>query len=92
MDFIIVKRDTSEWHFMWLWLELHEINVGLIEPTVAEHQGEVWEYMGSYRNKDNTVHEFRHRLHPSNNILTIKSLSASDSFTEDQIESIRKIV
>jgi hypothetical protein len=74
MEIVFVKRDSTEWLFMWLWLELE-----LIEY-------EVWEYVGSYRQEDKTVHEFKH-------ITTHKliSLKASDTFTNDQIERIEKI-
>ncbi len=91
MEIIFVKRDTSEWDFMWLWLELHALNVGLETPAVAEHNGEVWQYLGSYRNQGQTVHEFRHRYHPITKDIRLASLHASETFTEDQIEKIVKI-
>ncbi len=86
MQIIFVKRDTPEWDFMWLWLELHAINAGLENPIVAENEGEVWQYMGSFKNSNKTVHEFRHRNHPITNEVYSASLSASDTFTDDQIE------
>lgn len=74
MDFIIVKRDSAEWLYMFLWLELE----------VSDY--EVYEYVGSYRQHGKTTHEFKH-------ISTYKviSLSASDTFTDKEIENISKI-
>lgn len=74
MEIVFVKRDSAEWLFMWLWLELE-----LIEY-------DVWEYVGSYRQDGNTVHEFKHIT--SHKLI---SLNASDTFTNDQIERIEKI-
>lgn len=86
MKIVFVKRDTAEWLFMWLWLELHPINANINEPTVALNDGECWEYMGSFKHMDKTVHEFRHRNHPATNDRYLASLSASDTFSDDQIE------
>lgn len=91
MEFITVKRDTAEWLYMWLWLEENAINEGLEEPTVAENDGEVWQYVGSYKNGSKVVHEFRHRNHPKTNDVEKRSLHASDSFTDDQIEDSKKV-
>ncbi len=86
MQIIFVKRDSPEWDFMWLWLELHAINEGLENPIVAENDGEVWQYIGSFKHLNKTVHEFRHRNHPRTNKLYEAPLPASDTFTDDQIE------
>lgn len=91
MEMIFVTRDSCEWLYMWLWLELHEINAGLAEPMVAENNGEVWQYMCSYQQNDKTVHEFRHRSHPSTNGPKTLSLHASATFSNEQIEKKVKI-
>lgn len=91
MDLIFVKEDSAEWLFMWLTLELHEINKGIDEPCVAENQGETWQYMGSYRHNRKLIHSFRHRLHPKTNGVKEYSFEASDSFTDDQIDKKVKI-
>ncbi len=91
MELLFIKRDTSEWDYIWLWLELHPINDGLKEPIIAENNGVVWEYMGSYRNNGNVVHEFIHKLHPKTNKQYVANLNASDTFNETQIEKIVQI-
>lgn len=91
MEFITVKRDMSEWEYMWLWLELHPINEGLEEPRTATYEGESWQYMGSYKNKEQVVHEFRHRMHPKTLGKYTLNLSASSTFTDNQIEERKKI-
>ena len=88
MDIILIKQDTSEWDYIWLWLELHPINAGLEFPMVAENNGEVWQYTCSYRQKGKVVHEFRHRFHPVTNDVYVLNLSASETFNEKQIEKV----
>lgn len=48
MEVVFVKRDSAEWLYMLLWLELEHVDY------------EVWEYVGSYRQQGSTVHEFKH--------------------------------
>jgi hypothetical protein len=91
MELIFIKQDTSEWDFIWLWLELHPINEGIEEPKTALNNGKTWEYMGTYRNNGKIVHEFVHRNHPKTNKEYTASLNASDTFSDDQIEKIVQI-
>jgi hypothetical protein len=91
MELVVIKQDSQEWEYMWNWLANHPINQGLEEPKVAENNGEAWQYMGSYKNKQAVIHEFRHRLHPVTNGVYKASLQASSNFTEDQIENSAKI-
>jgi len=42
---LYVKRDSSEWHRMWKKLARHKLNRSLSEPTVADNDGEIWQYM-----------------------------------------------
>ena len=91
MELVIVQKDSPEWEYMWNWLENHPVNQGLEEPRVALHEGEAWQYMGSFKNKDKVVHEFRHRNHPVTSNRYTASVSGSDDFTNEQIEDTLKI-
>lgn len=64
MEIILIKTDSAEWVRMWEWLGNHPLNAKLDEPTVALNNDEVWQYMGSYKQGPDVVHEFRHRYHP----------------------------
>jgi hypothetical protein len=47
--------------------------------------------MGSFKNKDKVIHEFRHRLHPVTGTVYKATVQASPDFTDDQIENSAKI-
>jgi hypothetical protein len=64
MEFVILKESSEEFGYMWDMLRLHPINGGLDEPCIALNEGEVWQYMGTYRNGDILISDFRHRCHP----------------------------
>ena len=64
MEMVILKRDSSDWNYAWDWLKAHPINEGLEEPHVGFNNGEVWQYLLTYRNGDKLITEFRHRCHP----------------------------
>ena len=71
MKMLLIKRESPEWDYMWEWLANHPLNEGLAEPTVAfdADSGEAWQYMGSWfdgKDYSSTIHQFRHRCHPSN--------------------------
>ena len=51
----------EEWEAIWNELELLE------GDRACEYKGEAWQYMGSRREGDRSIHHFRHRQHPSNN-------------------------
>lgn len=57
MEMFWVPRDTPEWTAMWNALQSE---VGSIETPDAQ-SGEYWQYMGSAKDPDGAVHEFRHR-------------------------------
>ncbi|AHG22813.1 hypothetical protein Z042_14300 [Chania multitudinisentens RB-25] len=66
---LLVTADSNEWHYMWAELAKRAQNRELPEPTVAEHFGEVWQYMetqevSSLWSGKRLFHCFRHRLHP----------------------------
>jgi hypothetical protein len=85
MELVLIDWESPEWEFMWNWLENHPLNQGLDSPSLASNNGEHWQYMGSLKQKDRILHQFRHRNHPvTNNIQTV-SVQSSDLFTPDQI-------
>lgn len=91
MDLVIVERESAEWNYMWEWLENHPINEGIEEPRLALNSGEVWQYMGSYRQDNKVIHSFRHRQHPRDNQRKNLNLNASDKFNNEQINKVIKI-
>lgn len=64
MELVLVKVNGSEWEYMWNWLAQHPLNEGITEPSVALHEGQAWQYTGSYKQNERVIHSFRHRLHP----------------------------
>lgn len=89
MEYIIIKENSSEWNYMWEWLAKHPINENIEDPSTAENNGEIWQYMGSYKEKEKIVHEFRHRNHIITKDICTLSLSSSNLLTEDDI--VKKI-
>ncbi|EBV7251979.1 hypothetical protein CRQ31_09880 [Salmonella enterica subsp. enterica serovar Worthington] len=78
----IVGRDSNEWHRMWEALGKHKANRALPQPTVAEHSGEMWQYMETREVRrfwflKRYVHLFRHRMHPTKGINYCVSIPAS---------------
>lgn len=67
MEFVTLKESSKEWGYLWDMLRLHPINAGELEPCIALNNGEVWQYMGTFRNKETLISEFRHRNHPYSN-------------------------
>jgi len=90
MELIILKRDSDTWNYAWEWLRVHPYNANNIEPTVCEHLGEVWQYMGSWKNKGNIISDFRHRSHPLSGGVHVLSV-AHPSYKEEDIEKSAKI-
>mgnify|MGYP006935501896 CR=1 FL=1 len=91
MDIVIVERETAEWIDMWGRLEAHPINEGIENPRLALNAGELWQYMGSYRQGDKVIHSFRHRSHPRDNQRKDINFYASDKFTSEQISKVIKV-
>jgi hypothetical protein len=91
MEFVLIKRDSDEWNFIWSWLEKHPINEGLEQPDVAQNEEEAWQYTGTFKNGKDAVHSLRHKNHPKTNYIINLSLNASDSFSDDQIEVKKKM-
>ena len=90
MELVLIKQDSPEWEYMWGWLASHPVNQGLDEPKVAENEGEAWQYMGSYKNKNAVISEFRHRNHPVTGGL-YKASVEHPFFDENSIDKSAKI-
>jgi len=86
MELIFVKQDSTEWNYIWDFVAKHPINEGLDEPRVALNEGEAWQYMGSFKNKNKVIHEFRHRFHPKTLDRYNMTFNASNEFTLEQID------
>ena len=91
MELIFVNQDSTEWNYIWDFVAKHPINEGLEEPKTAINEGEAWQYMGSFKNKDRVIHEFRHRQHQLTNDVYKITFNGSENFSEDQIEKQTKI-
>jgi len=91
MDFILITEFSTEWNYMWEWIQNHPINEGLENQKIAENNGAVWEYMGSYMQGKKAIHEFRHISHPSNNETIKLSLASSNQLSDDEIAKRFKI-
>ncbi len=63
MNYLLVKRDSDEWYFMWNLLAAHPCNESLPFPLTALCLGEEWQYM-STSIFERPAHHFRHRCHP----------------------------
>ncbi len=88
MEMILLKIDSGEWERLWDWVATHPINEGLDDPRIAENEGEMWMYMGSFRQDKRVIHELRHRLFPKTNSLQRLTMSATDLFNDNDIEKI----
>jgi hypothetical protein len=86
MEMIILKEKCPEWEFAWNWLANHPLNKGLEQPDIAPNNGEGWQYMGSYRNNAQVIHEFRHRSHPVTNDVQFLKVNASETMNAEDIE------
>lgn len=90
MDMILLKKDSTEWKAMWETLSNHPINEGLEYPMVAYNEGEQWQYMGSYRQDDKIIHDFRHRNHPKT-LDVYKITFNGNQVPEEQIDKVIKV-
>lgn len=91
MELILIEPNSPEWDFMWNWLSNHPINENIEEPSVAQNNGESWQYMGSFKQEERVIHEFRHRNHPATNLIQNLKVHASDAFTNEQIKKAYKL-
>jgi len=88
---ILIKRDSQEWNTMWDNLSLHPINEGYEEPSLVINEGEAWQYMGSFRQDNKIIHEFRHRNHPKFGRREYIKFNASPSITDEDIEKVLSV-
>ena len=83
MQMVLVKIDSPEWTYMWEWLSKHPINKDIENPFEAANDGEVWQYVGTYKQGNKAISEFRHKNHPITNKLY--RLSLSHELNDDSI-------
>lgn len=86
MEFLKVKFETDEWKYMWDFVANHPINEGIENPFEALNENEVWQYMGTFKNKNKYVHEFIHKNHPTTNSSYKIAINGSDNVSEDQFD------
>lgn len=88
MEMVLIKPESQEWNYMWDWLAQHPINEGIEHPSIALNMeyGEAWQYMGSFKQDNRIIHEFRHRAHPTDNQRHYIKFKASENITDDDIE------
>lgn len=89
MDIIFVKQDSIEWNAMWDYLSKHPINEGLEYPKIAYNNGESWQYMGSFKQGDKIIAEFRHRKHPKTQ--NVYKVLFNHSVSDDSIDKVIKV-
>jgi hypothetical protein len=85
MEMILIEPNSTEWEYIWNWLEQHPLNNDVEDKRLALNNGEGWQYMGSWRQGKKVIHELRHRNHPATQTVQKLSLNASDSLTDEQI-------
>ena len=91
MEYILIEINSEEWEKMWKWLESHPLNEGISEPSIALNRGELWEYIGSYKNRDAIIHEFRHRCNTYDNGLKYLRLHGTKDIDKKNIRKVFKI-
>jgi hypothetical protein len=92
MEMVLIKPESREWNYMWDWVATHPLNEGLEEPSTATSEdSEVWQYMGSFRQNNLTIHEFRHRNHPVTNNREYLKVKCSEDMTDEDIEKVLKV-
>jgi hypothetical protein len=93
MEMVLIKVVSNEWHYMWNWLKAHPLNAEQEDPYTAMHPEtkECWQYMGSYKNGNRVIHQFRHRNHPLTGKVEKLSVNASNEFNDDNIEKTLKM-
>ena len=92
MEMVLIKEDSNEWNYMWNWVATHPLNEGLEEPSLAvSEDNEVWQYMGSFRQNNVSIHEFRHRNHPRTNKVEYLKVKNSESMCDEDIQKVLKV-
>jgi len=91
MELVLIKQNSIEWDYMWDWVANHPINEKVEVASVALNEGQVWEYMGSFKQGEKMIHSFSHRCHPRHNHPVALHVAASETFDNDQIEKELKM-
>ena len=93
MELIFVKQDSTEWDFIWDFVAKHPINEDLEEPQTAWNNGEAWQYICTYTNKEKNkfIHEFRHKNHPNTNSIYFIRFSSENIITDEDIIKTIKV-
>ena len=86
MEMIIFKEGSNSYNLMWDWIKNHPINAGIENPEIAYNDGDTWQHMGSFRQGDRTISEFRHRKHPSTDDRVNLKFSHPNIVPEEDIE------
>ena len=85
MELVLLEIGCPEWEYAWNWLQNHPINEGIEDPSIALNENESWQYTGSFMQGERVIHSFRHRCFPKGNYVKNLSVSASKTFTTEQI-------
>ena len=91
MEMLLLKVESKPWEEMWEWLSNHPINEGVDNPSLATNMDESWQYMGSFRNNDVVISEFRHRNHPRTNNVYKLSYQHINPISSDSILKSTKL-
>lgn len=92
MEMVLIKEDSNEWNYMWDWIAAHPLNEGLEEPSLSmSEDNEFWQYMGSFRQNNVTIHEFRHRNHPLTKRTEYLKIQNSQTMNDDDIQKVLSV-
>lgn len=92
MELVLIKIDSQEWNYMWDWVASHPLNKELEDPSTALNDGnQVWQYIGSFRHNNETIHEFKHYNHPVTNREEKISVKSSENMSDEDIQKVAKI-
>jgi hypothetical protein len=92
MELVLIKPESNEWNYMWDWLASHPLNKDLSDPSTAMSEDqEVWQYMGSFRQNNQTIHEFRHRNHPVTKQREYLKVMCTQTMSDEDIEKVIQV-
>jgi hypothetical protein len=91
MDFIILKQNSPTWEYIWDELAKNPINDGLEHRSIAMNDGEAWQYFGTITDGKKWYSDFKHRLHPYNNLPKYITIEHPNGIPDEDITSRRQI-
>jgi hypothetical protein len=91
MEMVLIKEGSKEWERMWDMVANHPINEGIEHPSIALNNGEGWQYMGSFKQTNIVIHEFRHREHQKFGRREYLKFNASKDITDEDIEKVLSV-